>query len=71
MTWKLKRWFSQGKMKGQCHKKTERILGNKLQHVFLLYYESHTEVPLSTSLWYLCLLLCFEMLTIELDGPGI
>lgn len=61
MIWKLERGgFLKGKWRYQCHKKMERILGNKLQYVFLLL-QSHTEVPLlSTFLWHLCF--CFSAL---------
>ena len=61
MTWKLERGgFLKGKWRYQCHTKMERILGNKLQYVFLLL-QSHTEVPLlSTCLWHLCF--CFSAL---------
>lgn len=61
MIWKLERGgFLKGKWRYQCYKKMERILGNKLQYVFLLL-RSHTEVPLlSTFLWHLCF--CFSAL---------
>lgn len=61
MIWKLERGgFLKGKWRYQCYKKMERILGNKLQYVFLLL-QSHTEVPLlSTFLWHLCF--CFSAL---------